>query len=209
MAENKTNFISKWRTKPSFAGADDMHVLPPSCRSYKTALLGYTKSSASYRIDSTCSKIKDSSSWLPQAATAIGFSPVRSEQTPYPYLQIVRMQQQLKLPQRLALVLHGPSVCYIGGPFPLQLSCRSVTPATLTSLNIRLEGTCITRSRSSLADEKEFSEKQDIICAAAKNFSISIGAQAVDLMSTGFRPGISQNVTPASNLTQYLSSYTG
>ena len=200
MAENEANFINKWQTKPSFAGANDMHALPPSCKSYKKALLGFTESTISYRLDATCTKIKGGSSWLPQAATTITFNPVRSEQMPDPRLQPVRLQHQMKPSQAVSMILYVPSVCYAGGPFPLQLAYEGATniqaPAVLTSLDIRLEGIYLTRGRSFLFREKESSEVQEIPISTTTNLSIPIGPQAIDLASIGFRIGIPQNVTP-------------
>ncbi|KAI4265920.1 MAG: hypothetical protein L6R38_009083 [Xanthoria sp. 2 TBL-2021] len=47
MAENTKNFINNWQTKECFAGAHDMHALPPPFSSRTKALLGYTDSSIS------------------------------------------------------------------------------------------------------------------------------------------------------------------
>ncbi|KAL8704693.1 MAG: hypothetical protein Q9201_002155 [Fulgogasparrea decipioides] len=51
MTQNEANFINKWQSKPPFAGAHDMHPLPPSCKFFKKALLEFTESSVLYRLE--------------------------------------------------------------------------------------------------------------------------------------------------------------
>lgn len=205
MIENEANFINKWHTKPWFAGANDLHTLPPTCNLYEQAQLGYTESSTSYHLDATCTKIKGGSSWFRQTATIIKFIPIGSHQTPDPRFQPTRMQHQLKASQALTTVPYIPSVSYVGGPFPLQLACEGTNAQTsilLTSLSIQLKGTCLTRSRSSLFHDEESSENQEIPIITAQSLSIPIGPQAVDLMSSGFiQPArIPEHITPCLKL---------
>ncbi|KAL8708752.1 MAG: hypothetical protein Q9220_006394 [cf. Caloplaca sp. 1 TL-2023] len=200
MTQNEANFINKWQPKPSFAGAQEMHPLSPTCKSYKKATLGFTESSVSYRVDATCTKGKGSSSfWLPQASATIGFSPTRSEQNPDPRLQAVLSSHHTKSAARaINIVLHIPSVCYAGGPFLLGISCEnSSMPVMLTSFNIRLDSNCLTRGRSFLFGEKESSDTNSInIAATPPNLSIPIGPQPLNLLQAGFHLQIPQNVTP-------------
>lgn len=199
MTENTKNFINKWQRKESFAGAQDIHTLPPSFSSRTKALLGHTNSSISYRIDATCTKAKGGTSWLPQASMPLHFSPARSEHNPEPRLQTVKSQHQTKSTHTPTLLLHIPSISYAGGPFPVMIACEgipSTIPVILTGLEIRLEGIRLTRGRSFLFGEKECSEGQDISIIASKDFSVNIGPQPITLMNAGFRSGIPQNAVP-------------
>ncbi|KAI4209105.1 MAG: hypothetical protein LQ349_009577 [Xanthoria aureola] len=181
MTENTKNFINKWQRNPS------------------PALLGYTDSSISYRIDATCNKAKSGTSWLPQASMPLHFSPARSEHNPEPRLQTVKSQHQTKSAHAPTILLHIPSISYAGGPFPVMIACEgipSTIPVILTSLEIRLEGIRLTRGRSFLFGEKECSKGQDISIIALKDFSINIGPAPINLMNAGFRSGIPQNAVP-------------
>ncbi|KAL8951011.1 MAG: hypothetical protein Q9222_002987 [Ikaeria aurantiellina] len=200
MTQNKANFINRWQPKPSFAGAQEMHLLPPTCKFYKKATLGFTESSVSYRVDATCTKGKGGGSfWLPQASNTIAFSPTRSERDPDPGSQTVVSHYQIKsTAQAITIVLHVPSVCYAGGPFPLGMTRESSSmPVTLTSLRIQLHSTCLTRGRSFLFGEKESSETNNITIAATQpNLSIPIGPKPTDLLQAGLQLRIPQNVIP-------------
>ncbi|KAL8873120.1 MAG: hypothetical protein Q9198_007080 [Flavoplaca austrocitrina] len=199
MSENTKNMINKWQSKERFAGAQDMHPLPPTFSSHARAMLGHTESSISYRVDATCTKIKGGSSWLPQASRTLQFSPTRSEQNPEPRLQIVKAEYRTKSGQGLTVSLHIPSVTYVGGPFPVMIACEgtsSNTPTILTSLEILLEGTRLTRGRSLLFGEKQSSEKSNIPIISSKDFAIKIGSEPLNLMSAGLRSGIPQNLIP-------------
>ncbi|KAL8799883.1 MAG: hypothetical protein Q9182_005566 [Xanthomendoza sp. 2 TL-2023] len=200
MTENTANKINKWQTTDCFAGAQDMHPLPPTCKFYKKALLGFTESSVTYRVDVTCTKMKGGSSWLPQSSRTLLFSPTRTEQYSQPRLQPVQSHQQMRSGQVLNLVLHLPSTSYPGGPFPVMIACEGVpiqSPVILTSLEIKLEGITLTRGRSLLFGEKESSEKQDILLAAASSLLLPIGQMATNLMEKGFRLGLPQNTIPS------------
>lgn len=199
MSENTKNIINKWQRKVCFAGAQDMYPLPPTFSSHARAMLGHTESSVSYRVDATCTKIKGGSSWLPQASRTIHFSPARSEQNPEPRLQIVKAEHRTKSAQGLTVSLHVPSVAYVGGPFTAMIACEGAsanTPIILTSLEIILEGICLTRGRSLLFGEKQSSEKSNIPIISSKDFAIKIGSEPLNLMSAGFRSGIPQNLVP-------------
>lgn len=199
MAENTKNFINKWQTKEFFAGAHDMHALPPPISSRTKALLGYTDSSISYRVDATCTKPKGGTSWLPQAFTPLHFSPTRSEHNPEPRLQTVKGQHQTESGKALTILLHIPSISYAGGPFPVMIACEGISPAIpviLTSLEICLEGIRLTHSRSFLFGEKECSEGHNTSIIASKDFSINIGSEPINLMNAGFRSGIPQSAIP-------------
>ncbi|KAI4102552.1 MAG: hypothetical protein LQ339_004569 [Xanthoria mediterranea] len=199
MSENTKNFTNKWQRRESFAGAQDMHTLPPSFSSRTKALLGHTDSSISYRIDATCTKAKGCTSWLPQASMPLHFSPTRSEHNPEPRLQTVRSQHQTKSTHAPTILLHIPSISYAGGPFPVMMACEgllSTAAVILTSLEIRLEGIRLTRGQSFLFGEKECSEGHDIPIIASKDFSINIGPEPISLMNAGFRSGIPQNAVP-------------
>ena len=56
MAENDANFINKFKPRPPFAGAQEMHALPPSFRCHKKVHLGYHEISVLYRLNVTCTK---------------------------------------------------------------------------------------------------------------------------------------------------------
>ncbi|KAL8984105.1 MAG: hypothetical protein Q9205_001843 [Flavoplaca limonia] len=199
MSENTKNMINKWQRKERFAGAQDMHPLPPTFSSHARAMLGHTDSSVSYRVDATCTKIKGGSSWLPQTSRTLQFSPARSEQNPDPRLQIVKAQHRTKSAQGLTVSLHIPSVTYVGGPFPVLIACEgtsSSTPIILTSLEILLEGICLTRGRSLLFGEKESSEKSNIPIISSIDITFNTGSEPLTLMGAGFGSGIPQNLVP-------------
>ncbi|KAI4232938.1 MAG: hypothetical protein L6R40_007260 [Gallowayella cf. fulva] len=200
MTENTANKINKWQTKECFAGAPDMHTLPPTCKFYKKALLGFTESSVSYRVDATCTKIKGGSSWLPQTSRTLLFSPARTNQNPESRLQPVNSQHQMRSGQALNVLLYIPTISYAGGPFPVMIACQGVpfqSIVSLTSLTIKLEGITLTRGRSLLFGEKESSEKQDIILAEANSLSLPISSVTTNLMERGFRLGVPQNIIPS------------
>ncbi|KAL8994322.1 MAG: hypothetical protein Q9169_005670 [Polycauliona sp. 2 TL-2023] len=201
MPENTKNMINKWQAKGFFAGAQDMHTLPPTFSSHKKAMLGYTQSSVSYRLDATCVATKGgtSSSWLPQASRTLHFLPARAEQNPDPRLQIIKSQHQTRTGQSFTLLLHIPSVSYVGGSFPVLVACENLspsTPVTLTSLEVQIEGHRLTRGRSLLFGEKESSESHEFSIIAAKACSISLGPEVIDLMNAGLRSGIPMNAVP-------------
>ncbi|KAL8701415.1 MAG: hypothetical protein Q9224_000513 [Gallowayella concinna] len=200
MTENTANKINKWQTTECFAGAQDMHPLPPTCNFYKKALLGFTESSVTYRVDVACTKMKGGSSWLPQSSRTLLFSPARTEQYSQQPLQSVESHHQMRSGQVLNLVLHLPSISYAGGPFPVMIACEGAatqSPVSLTRLEIKLEGITLTRGRSLLFGEKESSEKQNIILAAANSLSLAISPTATNLLEKGFRLGLPQNTIPS------------
>ncbi|KAL8868349.1 MAG: hypothetical protein Q9174_005048 [Haloplaca sp. 1 TL-2023] len=198
MTENEANTINKWKTKPSFAGASDMHLLPPTCNFHKKALLGHTRSSVSYRVDATCTKIKGGTSWLPQAGQTLFFSPTRESADWDPQSASVTSHHQLQASRVLVLTWHIPSVVHLGGAFPLSIAHTGVPseiPVTLTALDVRLEGTCVTRGRSLLFGEKVSSEQQTITLFSRKDLAVPIKAPVTDLNAAGLSIEMPKNVT--------------
>ena len=206
MKENTANVINKWKPAPPFAGAEEMHPLPPTLESRGKSLLGYHESSVSYRLDATCEKTKGGTStiWLPQVATDLRFFPIRAEQNPNPRCVALKCQpQSLKAGGQCTFLLQVPSVTYPGGPFPILVGCDGVAGANLTNLEVKLKGEVETRARNLLFGEKVVAERREIDLANWKNLGVPLVQELGTLNAI-----VPQGITPTfRSFTVALSEY--
>lgn len=200
MAENEANFINKFKPRPPFLGAKEMHPLPPSFGCKKTVLFGYHESSVRYHLDVTCTKApKGGSFWLPQTGSIFKFSPSRGEQNPNPAWQPVGSAHQLKSGGTLQIYFQVPSIACAGSPFPLHVNVE--TPNTsiatiLTDLEVVFVGTSITRARSFLLGEKSAEDQVERVIAKLQNLNVALGHAARSMEDVGVPLVIPGPTTP-------------
>ncbi|KAL6715627.1 hypothetical protein ACLMJK_006588 [Lecanora helva] len=187
MKENTANVINKWKPKPPFLGAEEMHPLPPRLESKGKSPFGFHESTVSYRLDATCEKTKGGTSpmWLPQMAKDVQFFPVRAQQMPdIGSRPLTSQPHSLKSRQQFSFIIELPSIAYPGGPFPLRVGQSGVTGLRLTSLEVKLQGRLVTRGRNILFGDKVAEEKKEVTVANWANLDLPLAPELGTLQAT-------------------------
>ena len=91
-----------------------------------------------------------------------------------------------------------------GSAFPLRVSYEALdspSPASLTSLEVRLAGRSVTRARNLLLGEKVAENETECVIASLQNLAIAIGPAPLTLSERGVSLELPRGLTP------YFSSF--
>ncbi|KAG8530878.1 uncharacterized protein KY384_004235 [Bacidia gigantensis] len=189
MKENQANFSNKWNSSLHFAGADEMHPVPPTFDCHEKIMLGKIDSTVSYHLDVTTTKIAKgtSSFWLPQLSSTFRLMPIRAEQNPDPRWSHSTSSHTVQgSGMQLKANFSVPTVCFAGGPFPLSVGCEyRGSPAgapQLASLVIQLKGAATTRARPFLTGEKDVKIENEGLIANYPNLAITLAPEPASLL---------------------------